>query len=68
MHPQRSTRRSRVEPADIAGGIVKIHEPMDCAHRGKRVVNSGMQMDFISALRGDFHERPEERTGAPNFT
>jgi hypothetical protein len=68
VYPQWIPRRFGIEPADVAGGIVKIHEPMDCADRGKRLINGGVQMRFISALHGDFHERPQERTRAANLT
>jgi hypothetical protein len=68
VHAQRFTRRSIIEPADVADRIVKIHEPMDCAHRRKCLVDGGVQTRFINALRGDFHEGPKERTGATNLT
>jgi len=68
MHAHRLARRPGIEPADVAGRIMKIHEPMDCAHRRKRLVDRGVQTRFISALGCDFHERPKKRTRSPNFT
>jgi hypothetical protein len=68
VHAHPLARRLGIKPADVAGRIMKIHEPMDCAHRRKGLIDAGVQTSFINALRGDFHERPEERTSAPNFT
>jgi hypothetical protein len=41
---------------------------MNGAHGRKCLIDGGVQSRFISALRGDFHECPEEGTGAPNLT
>jgi hypothetical protein len=68
MYAHWLTRRPGIEPAHVAGRIMKIHEPMDRAHHRKRFIDCSVQTRFISALYGDFHERPKEGTSAPDFT
>lgn len=68
MHVHRLARRPGIEPADVADRIMKIHKPVDRAHRRKRFIDRGVQARFVSALCGDFHERPKEGASASNFT